>query len=206
MTLLFRNEDPSGVVVTDILYDRSKDLHVLGKFSAFDKSAQEIAEDPSEIFMSGIGQERAGIGKHADESGQIALCCEGTQVISDALLIIIEPPGGTMLDPHGVFTVLEASDQCVDDRIVMRVETVDDHSRKDLVIFQMTHELCQRSDKIAGAADRIKTCVCTKCTELAGIVITTAAEVDLHRPASGIILCCQEQKKCTLIDSDLMIG
>ena len=66
--LLLRNEDPSGVAIADILNDRAKDLHVLRKFSALNKSAEIITENTAEILMTRVRQEGSGVGQHADES------------------------------------------------------------------------------------------------------------------------------------------
>ena len=61
-----------GVVIADILYDLAQRLHVGVNLTVIDPAADQTAEDAAEVFMTGVGEERAGVGEHTDEVAQNA--------------------------------------------------------------------------------------------------------------------------------------
>ena len=58
-----------AVVVANIPNDLSEDIVILRELTVLYPGAQQIAQDPAEILMSGVGQEGSGVRQHAHESG-----------------------------------------------------------------------------------------------------------------------------------------
>ena len=54
-----------GVVVGDVLYHTIKYLVVIGKKTLLYVVAEDVAEQTTEILMTRIAQERAGVGEHS---------------------------------------------------------------------------------------------------------------------------------------------
>ena len=61
-----------GVFKADVLDHLAEEFEVAGDFSGFDVTADDVAEDAAEVFVPRIGQEAAGIGKHAYKVAQKA--------------------------------------------------------------------------------------------------------------------------------------
>lgn len=55
------------------MHDGAEDIHIVGEFSLFHHIADEVAKDSAEVLMTRVGEQAAGVGQHADETGQIAL-------------------------------------------------------------------------------------------------------------------------------------
>ena len=69
-------EHVPGILVADSLDDILKDAFVVRDPSALDFRSEIVAEDPSEVFMSRVGQEASGISEHSHEAGKRALGTE----------------------------------------------------------------------------------------------------------------------------------
>ena len=54
------------IIVANVFNHGSEQLHVGGDFAIFNIVADEVAEDPAEIFMTGIGEEAARVGEHSN--------------------------------------------------------------------------------------------------------------------------------------------
>ena len=70
-----------------------------------------VAQDPTEIFMSGIRQKAAGIGEHAREvcqHTQTGKCCH---LFCHTFFVVVEPPCRTLLYLSSCGTVLETSNK-----------------------------------------------------------------------------------------------
>ena len=63
--------------------------------------------------MAGVAQEGAGIGEHTDEAAEQTQIGQRLHLILHAGLMVVEPPGGTVLDLAGYGAVLETADQGV---------------------------------------------------------------------------------------------
>ena len=154
--------------------------------------------------MTGIGQETAGIGQHAQETRKITLRSQRFQMTADAFLMIVKPPCSTVLDLHGNRSVLEASDQGIDQSIVIRIEAVKDHARQRVHFSQIAHIVGKRGNEIS-AGDGVKAGVDAQVPQSFCIVVTTAAEMDLHGPASLCVFFTQGDEKSTAIDGFFLV-
>ena len=57
-----------GVSVADIFNQPAQNCFILGQFTARDIAADQITENPAEVFVARVRHERSGIGQHADEA------------------------------------------------------------------------------------------------------------------------------------------
>ena len=73
-----------GILVADSLDDVLKDAFVVREPAALDFRSEIVAEDPSEVFMSRVGQEAPGIREHSHEAGKRALGAERLQMFFHA--------------------------------------------------------------------------------------------------------------------------
>ena len=60
------------VIVRDVFNNFRKSLVIRREFPVLYPAADQVAQDTSEVFMSGVGQEASGVGQHADEVAQAA--------------------------------------------------------------------------------------------------------------------------------------
>lgn len=86
------------IVVRDILHNSSKNLFICRILSVFYPSADEIAENPSEILMSCIRQKASGICQHSHKITEKSQVGKGCHLIDHPLLVVIEPPCASLLD------------------------------------------------------------------------------------------------------------
>ena len=97
--LFFREgEIPLGVVVTDIGSDLLERIHIIGIETLLHPFSEYAAQDPAEVFMTGITQEGTAVGQHADKSGQVTQVCQGSDLLAHPVKMIVEPPGAAVLD------------------------------------------------------------------------------------------------------------
>ena len=90
--LLFYPEISIGIVVTNILNRLAYEGIVAGQVALFYPGAEQIAENPAEIFMACEGEEASGVSEHADERADQADAGERLQLLQHALLLVMEPP------------------------------------------------------------------------------------------------------------------
>ena len=109
------------VVVRNIFYNLGENAVILGEFSVFHPVAKEIAEDASEVFVSGVGQEASGVCQHSDEAGQIAKSCQGGHLFLHAGLVVIEPPCAALLNLCDSGGILEAAEDGSDGLVVVGI-------------------------------------------------------------------------------------
>ena len=57
-----------GVIIADATNEIIEEILVVGNLSVFDIGADEVAEETTEILVTGVGEERARVGEHADET------------------------------------------------------------------------------------------------------------------------------------------
>lgn len=74
-----------------------------------DPSTDHLTEDATEVVMTGIGEETAGVRQHTDEMPQVRTGCEGLDLFFHTFFRIVEPPGRTELNLPGCIR-LETAD------------------------------------------------------------------------------------------------
>ena len=60
----------NSVVVANIAYNLTDKLNVARIFTVFDKIAEHVAENASEILVASIREETAAVGEHTNELAQ----------------------------------------------------------------------------------------------------------------------------------------
>src|SRR2546422_663727 len=110
-----------GVGETNIFDHRADKVQVVWKFSIFDFTAAEVAENAAEIFMAREGHERTRIGEHADEAREKPVIGKGVKLPLNGIFLIEKPPGAAKLDFSRSGAVLEISDGAGEDVVVGRV-------------------------------------------------------------------------------------
>src|SRR5690606_11594458 len=91
--LLWKSKKSMGIPMADVPDHFPDPLHIIGQESPFDVLPQEIAEDPSIIFMPGKGQEAPAVGDHAHRGAEQPHGGEMVQLISYPVHLVQEPPG-----------------------------------------------------------------------------------------------------------------
>ena len=69
-SLQIKSEIPYRIPVRNILHHASQHSHICRIFPVLNPSADQFAQDPPEIFVSGIGQEAPGIRQHPNKVPQ----------------------------------------------------------------------------------------------------------------------------------------
>lgn len=108
-------------MIGNVLYHFSKELHVCRIFPVFYPGADKVTEDSAEILVSGVGEEASRIGQHADEVGEKPQVCKRGHLLGHSGFIVVEPPGGAVLDFSDSRGILEAADNRTDSSIVNRI-------------------------------------------------------------------------------------
>ena len=78
-----------GIVVRDVSYDLGQSVVICRELTALYPVTDQVAQDTTEVLMSGVGQEASGVGQHTHESGQVAQISQGDHLIMHAGLVII---------------------------------------------------------------------------------------------------------------------
>ena len=177
-----------GVVEADTLNNLLQGSVDIGIFTVLHPVTNQVAEDATEVVMTGIAQERAGIGEHADEIAQQTQIGQGLHLIFHTDLVVVEPPGGAVLDLAGDLGTLETADQSAQLGIVRGIQGVEDGLGASAVLLQRTEEL---GDITAAGVlrDGIHTGIRALCLEDPLIVVTQAGVVQLHgnvQPGVGL--------------------
>ena len=129
------------VVEADAFHDLLEGGIDVGVLTVFYPVTDEVAHNATEIVVTGVTQEGAGVGKHADEITQQAQTCQGLHLLFHANLVIVEPPGRTVLDLAGNLGALEAADECAQLGIVSRIQRVQDGLGALTGLFQSGQKL-----------------------------------------------------------------
>ena len=155
--------------------------------------------------MAGIAQEGAGVGEHADEVTQQAQVAQGDHLVLHANLIVIEPPGRTVLDLAGDGFVLEAANQGAQLCIVGGIQGVQDGLGAGAFFIQSAQ---QRGDVAAAGVlcDGIHAGVAALCLEDAVVVVTQAGVMQLHDDAQSCIGLAQHLQDHGLEAFDFLSG
>ena len=114
------------VVVANVAHDGSQQLHVSRILALLDPLADHAAQHATEVLMTRVGQEGAGIGKHAHKVAQHALVSQSRELLAHTDLVVVEPPGRAVLDLAGGRSLLEAAYHGIDHGVVDGVQAVQD--------------------------------------------------------------------------------
>lgn len=186
-----------GVFIAYAAHDFTENLHIVGEETLLHPFADQAAEDAAEIFMPGIAQEAAAVGKHAHESGQIPQVRQADQLLGHALQVVVEPPGGAVLNLGHRLLALEAAANAVDGLIVVGIEAVE-HG-----LGQVAHSL-QRAEERGGlgggsvVVDAVKAGIRPQAIVHGAVVVPAAAVVQLHGPVALPVLMRREEHECGL--------
>ena len=141
--------------------------------------------------MSCIGEETSGIGEHAYEIREHSHICQRGHLFYHSGFVVIEPPRRAMLQfAHGG-SILEAADHGVDDRVVIRIQGVQDR----LGQFIRDGECIEEAHKLVGrrvATDAVEAGVGASLVKHAAVVVAAAAVMQLHHPAQPMVFPSQE--------------
>lgn len=170
-----------GVVVADVGDHAGEEAFVVGEFSVFDVLADDVAEEAAEVFVAREGEERAGIGEHADEVGEEADGGEGVDLVFHALEAVVEPPTGAELDFPLVRSFLEGAASAGEDGVVAGIEVVDDGFGKLVDPVEGVEE-DDEGFALWPVADGVEAGVGSELLEEAGVGVPSWSEVELHRP------------------------
>ena len=155
--------------------------------------------------MPGIGQEGAAVGQHAHEARQVAQVGQGGQLIGHALEVIVEPPGGAVLDLADSLGGLEAATQGVDRLVVGGIQGVQHRAGQVALGLAGPQE---RRHLIHGriVVDGVEAGVRAQLLIHGQVVVAAAAVVQLHGPVQLLVLGGEEQQAGGLVLVDLLTG
>ena len=117
-------EIAGSISIADTFDDFSQAAVNIGIFTVFHPGSDKVTQNPPEIVMAGIAEEGAGVGEHANEITQKSQIAKGFHLLFHAGFVVIEPPGGAVLDLAGDGTVLEAADEGAQLGVVGRIERI----------------------------------------------------------------------------------
>ena len=98
LLLVVETEEATGVVVADVLHHFSNERKIVGKPSALDVVAEDIAKQAAEVFVARVGEKLTAVGEHADELAKQAGLREALNLARHAVELIKEPPSAAELD------------------------------------------------------------------------------------------------------------
>lgn len=98
-----------SVLVTHVGDEFLGPLLTIWDATGIDVTADEIAKNATEVFVTRVGKEGARIGDHAHESTEQSEVGESVHLITHAAFLIEEPPTGTVLNLSRGDTVLEGT-------------------------------------------------------------------------------------------------
>ena len=154
--------------------------------------------------MARIGQERAGVGKHAHKVAQDALVSQSRELLAHADLVVVEPPGGAVLDLTGGRSLLEAAHDGIDHGVIDGVQAVQNGLGQAAGLLNGVEEI----GKLVGrrvVGDAIVAGIGTELGKHGAVVVALAAKVQLHGPAQTDILAGNELHKGSLVLEDLFL-
>ena len=172
-------EIAGSISIADTFDDFSQAAVNVGVFTVFHPVSDEVTQDPPEIVMAGIAEEGAGVGEHANEITQKSQIAQGFHLLFHAGFVVIEPPGGAVLDLAGDGTVLEAADEGAQLGVVSRIERIQNGLGTATGFVQIGKKL----GNVAAAGvlcDGIHTGIAALCFENAVVVVAQAGVVQLH--------------------------
>ena len=130
------------VVEADALDDLLQSLLIVGILAILDPLADQVAQDAAEVVVAGVAQEAAAVGEHAHEVAQQAQVGQALHLVLHADLLVVEPPGRTVLDLAGHLAALEAAQDGADLLVVGGVQAVDDGLGALVGVVQGAEQAC----------------------------------------------------------------
>ncbi len=100
--------------------------------------------------MTGVAEEGAGVGQHADEVAEQSQVGQGGHLLDHAGLGVVEPPAGTVLNLTGDLGTLESAQEGAQLSVVAGIQGVQDGLGQLLLLVQLAHNLGQ---SLAGVGD-----------------------------------------------------
>ena len=129
------------VLTADTFHDLLKGGLHIGILTVFHPSAQKITQNAAKILVTGVTEKTAGIGEHADKIAQNSQICKGGQLLLHTGLVVVEPPGGAVLDFTGNGLILEAADQRAQLCVIHRIQRVQDRLGAQMRLIQCAQKL-----------------------------------------------------------------
>ena len=129
-----------SVIVADAAYYLVKAFVILGIFAVLDPLSYKVAEDTSEVLVSGVGNEAAAVGEHSHEA------CEHTEVgkrghlCYHSVALIVEPPARAELDLAGSRCLLEVAEHSAEHVVILGIEGVEYGLGQTVVVFKIIHK------------------------------------------------------------------
>ncbi len=177
-----------GIVVADVFHHLTKPFHISGILTVLHHLAEQVAQNPAEVFMAGVAQERPGVGQHSVEAAHGAQTHQAGHLRLHAGLVVVEPPGAALLDFAGDGAVgLKAPDHGADDSIVGGIQGVENGFAQSAGFFQCTQQAGQAVG-IGRVVDGIKAGIRAEFAEHFSGVIPQASEVKLVHPVPPGVL------------------
>ena len=131
-----------GIVVADVLHHLAQGLHVVGILAVFHQLTKEVAQNAAEILVAGVAQEGAGVGEHTVEGAHGTQAHEADHLCLHAGLVVVEPPGGTLLNLAGDGSIgLECTNQRANHAVVGGVQGVENGLGQGILGFQLAQQL-----------------------------------------------------------------
>ena len=155
--------------------------------------------------MTGVAQEAAAVGQHANEVAQQAQACQTGHLLFHADLVVIEPPCGAVLDLARHLAVLEAAQNGADLCVVGGVQAVDDGLGALVGVVQGAQQACDLAAAGSGV-DHIKAGVGSQQSVHLAVHAAQAVVVDLHGDAQTVILLAQMDQDVGLVLLSLFGG
>ena len=169
-------------MIADVFDHRADKIFAVGQFTALDIATQEVAENTAEIFVAGKRHEGAGIGQHADETGEQADVGKRVQLPLNAFLLIEKPPGAAKLDFAGDAAVLEIAGHGGKDVVIAGIEIVEDHLGQGVFAIELI-QVGTEGRRLREVHDGIKAEIGAEGLQGAGVDVAESAEMQLFGPA-----------------------
>ena len=193
------------VVEADALDDLLQSLLVVGILAILDPLADDVAQDAAEVVVAGVAQEAAAVGQHTDEVAQQAQAGQTGHLLFHADLVVVEPPGGTVLDLARNLAVLEAAQDGADLGVIAGVQAVDDGLGALVGVVQSAQQACDLA-AAGGSVDHVEAGVGAQQAVHLAVDAAQAVVVDLHGNVQAVILLAQVDQDVGLVLLSLFHG
>ena len=155
--------------------------------------------------MAGVAQEAAAVGEHAHEVAQQAQVGQALHLVLHADLLVVEPPGRTVLDLAGHLAALEAAQDGADLLVVGGVQAVDDGLGALVGVVQGAEQACDLA-AAGGGVDHVKAGVGAQQGVHLAVHAAQAVVVQLHGNVQAVILLAQVDQDVGLVLLSLFHG
>lgn len=95
---IWKLEKLLGIVIGDIPYNFPDPFHIVWQKTCLNVISQDIAKDPSVIFMSWEGQKASAVRQHAHRTAQESHVGSYIQLLGYPILLVQKPPCRPKLD------------------------------------------------------------------------------------------------------------